>query len=92
MPKKDVKKAKPEKASAKRSAKFGCPYCLESFSSFEAIKSHIIKNHRAESLPEPEGTIRVTINGQDAGTVSLPGTGGARRLRVPLSSAASPAR
>ncbi len=44
--------------------KYSCPYCLSTFDSFEAIKSHIISGHPRESLPEPEGTIHVTINGQ----------------------------
>jgi aerobic-type carbon monoxide dehydrogenase small subunit (CoxS/CutS family) len=37
---------------------------LNTFGSFEAIKSHIITDHKAELLPEPEGRIRLTINGQ----------------------------
>jgi len=45
-------------------ARYSCPYCLDTFDSFEAIKSHIIDKHKAEPLPEPEGTIRLTINGQ----------------------------
>ncbi len=64
MPKKNVRPAKAGKTSPKRLARFGCPYCLESFDSFEAIKSHVIEDHRAEPVPEPEGTVRITINGQ----------------------------
>ena len=45
-------------------ARYSCPYCLDTFDSFEAIKSHIIDKHKAEPLPEPEGTIHLTINGQ----------------------------
>jgi aerobic-type carbon monoxide dehydrogenase small subunit (CoxS/CutS family) len=45
-------------------AKYSCPYCQNAFESFDAIKSHILTAHAAESLPEPEGTIHVTINGQ----------------------------
>lgn len=44
--------------------RYSCPYCLDTFDSFEAIKSHIIAVHKAESLPEPEGTIHITVNGQ----------------------------
>ena len=44
--------------------KYSCPYCSNTFDTFEAIKSHILRSHRTESLPEPEGTIHVTINGQ----------------------------
>ncbi|HTY62007.1 MAG TPA: (2Fe-2S)-binding protein [Acidobacteriota bacterium] len=44
--------------------RYSCPYCLNTFTSFESIKSHVLANHSAESLPEPEGTIHVTINEQ----------------------------
>ena len=44
--------------------RYSCPYCLNIFETFEAIKSHILTGHPTESLPEPEGTIHVTINGQ----------------------------
>jgi aerobic-type carbon monoxide dehydrogenase small subunit (CoxS/CutS family) len=44
--------------------KYSCPYCLNAFDSFESIKSHILTGHATESLPEPEGTIHITINGQ----------------------------
>ncbi len=41
-----------------------CPYCLKIFDSFESIKKHIISDHKNELLPEPEGTIKFTLNGQ----------------------------
>ncbi len=44
--------------------RYSCPYCLNAFDSFEAIKRHVLENHASESLPEPQGTIHVTINGQ----------------------------
>jgi len=44
--------------------RYSCPYCLNTFDSFETIKSHIIADHRSESLPEPEGTVNLTINRQ----------------------------
>jgi aerobic-type carbon monoxide dehydrogenase small subunit (CoxS/CutS family) len=51
-------------ASSQSLKRYSCPYCLNTFESFETIKSHIITDHRAESLPEPEGAINLTINGQ----------------------------
>jgi aerobic-type carbon monoxide dehydrogenase small subunit (CoxS/CutS family) len=45
-------------------ARFSCPYCQSAFESFEEIKSHILTAHAAESLPEPVGTLHLTINGQ----------------------------
>jgi hypothetical protein len=45
-------------------ARYSCPYCLDTFDTFEAIKSHVLTGHQSESLPEPQGTIHVTINGQ----------------------------
>ncbi len=44
--------------------RFSCPYCSNTFDTFDGIKSHILASHREESLPEPEGTIHLTINGQ----------------------------
>jgi aerobic-type carbon monoxide dehydrogenase small subunit (CoxS/CutS family) len=45
-------------------AKYSCPYCRIACDTFENIKSHIITVHQTESLPEPEGIIHFTINGQ----------------------------
>jgi len=56
MPKKDAPLA-PLK-------KYPCPYCLDAYDTIDAIKSHILIRHQAESLPEPEGTIHFTLNGQ----------------------------
>lgn len=44
--------------------KYSCPYCQGIFDTFESIKAHILAEHPSESLPEPEGTIHITINGQ----------------------------
>lgn len=55
---------KKSEASGASLNKYSCPYCLNIFDSFEAIKSHLLANHATESLPEPEGTIHVTINRQ----------------------------
>lgn len=44
--------------------RYSCPYCSNTFDSFEAIKCHIITDHKTELLPEPEGMIKLTINGQ----------------------------
>jgi aerobic-type carbon monoxide dehydrogenase small subunit (CoxS/CutS family) len=60
MPKKTV-----EQGTANLLAKYSCPYCLKTFDAFEAIKSHIVADHKAESLPEPEGTIHLMVNGQE---------------------------
>jgi aerobic-type carbon monoxide dehydrogenase small subunit (CoxS/CutS family) len=53
-----------KKRKAAELRKYGCPYCRELFDAFDAIKSHILTEHPAESLPEPEGTIHVAINGR----------------------------
>jgi aerobic-type carbon monoxide dehydrogenase small subunit (CoxS/CutS family) len=45
-------------------ARYSCPYCRNAFDSFEAIKTHILAGHASESMPEPEGIVHVTINGQ----------------------------
>ena len=41
-----------------------CPYCATRCDSFEAIKSHVLEQHKAQPLPTPEGHIRLTINRQ----------------------------
>jgi aerobic-type carbon monoxide dehydrogenase small subunit (CoxS/CutS family) len=61
MPKKTVERGTPPSLLAK----YSCPYCLKTFDAFEAIKSHIVADHKAESLPEPEGTIHLMVNGQE---------------------------
>ena len=45
-------------------AKYSCPYCAAVFDAYEGIKTHILSAHIAEPLPEPEGIIHLTINGQ----------------------------
>jgi aerobic-type carbon monoxide dehydrogenase small subunit (CoxS/CutS family) len=65
MPKKAAKRAGQKRTSLTVLTRYSCPYCLNVFESFDAIKSHILVDHAKESLPEPEGTIHVTINGQE---------------------------
>ena len=43
---------------------YSCPYCLIVFSSYETMKSHVLTDHKIEPVPEPEGTIHITVNGQ----------------------------
>jgi aerobic-type carbon monoxide dehydrogenase small subunit (CoxS/CutS family) len=44
--------------------KYSCPYCLGTYDSLEALRSHVITEHKMEPIPEPEGMIKLTINGQ----------------------------
>jgi len=44
--------------------KYSCPYCLAVYDSLEALRSHVITDHKTEPIPEPEGMIKLTINGQ----------------------------
>jgi aerobic-type carbon monoxide dehydrogenase small subunit (CoxS/CutS family) len=64
MPEKKLKRAAAKGAQPTALARYRCPYCLNTFETFEAIRSHVLALHPAESLPEPEGTLRTTINGQ----------------------------
>lgn len=41
-----------------------CPYCITRCDSFDALKSHVLEEHKAQPLPRPEGHIRLTINEQ----------------------------
>jgi len=45
--------------------RYSCPYCPEIFDTYEKIKSHMLCNHRTDPLPEPEGTIHVTITARN---------------------------
>lgn len=41
-----------------------CPYCGAVFDSLEALKTHMIAEHRTAPLPRPRGVIALTVNGQ----------------------------
>lgn len=43
-------------------SKFLCPYCSTTFGVFEELKAHAISEHKTESVPAPEGLIRLTVN------------------------------
>jgi aerobic-type carbon monoxide dehydrogenase small subunit (CoxS/CutS family) len=43
---------------------YPCPYCHVGFVDFETLRSHLVLNHSGEPLPEPPGTVSLTINGQ----------------------------
>mgnify|MGYP000103033623 CR=1 FL=1 len=45
--------------------KYICPYCVETYESFEELREHVLAEHKGEPVPLPEGMIRVNINGQD---------------------------
>lgn len=45
-------------------ANYLCPYCSVRFETAEALEAHVVTEHPGESLPLPEGVIRLTINGQ----------------------------
>jgi hypothetical protein len=44
--------------------KYLCPYCSETLTTFEALKGHVLQEHKTEPLPAPEGLIKLTVNGQ----------------------------
>jgi aerobic-type carbon monoxide dehydrogenase small subunit (CoxS/CutS family) len=48
-----------------KKAKFLCPYCGDTFDSYEMLKFHAVHAHAGEPPPLPEGMIRLKINGQD---------------------------
>lgn len=43
---------------------FVCPYCSFCPGSFEALKVHVLTEHKTQPVPEPEGLIRLTVNSQ----------------------------
>lgn len=53
------------KERANNSPKSLCPYCTASFHTFDALKAHIMAEHKSEPAPAPEGVIRLTVNKED---------------------------
>jgi len=43
---------------------YHCPYCASRFEVHEALKAHVVAEHRTDPLPKPHGVITFTINGQ----------------------------
>ncbi len=50
--------------AASNKSNYLCPYCSTLFDAFDSLKAHVIDVHTTESLPRPEGTITLTVNGQ----------------------------
>jgi aerobic-type carbon monoxide dehydrogenase small subunit (CoxS/CutS family) len=50
-------------ATTNQESPFVCPYCSFCIGSFEALKVHVLAEHKTEPVPEPEGLIRLTVNG-----------------------------
>jgi aerobic-type carbon monoxide dehydrogenase small subunit (CoxS/CutS family) len=48
--------------NSRQGSRFPCPYCYQVMDSFEALKTHVLTDHQAEPVPEPEGLIRLTVN------------------------------
>lgn len=44
--------------------RFRCPYCSQLLESFEDLKTHVLADHQAEPVPEPEGLIKLMVNGE----------------------------
>lgn len=49
----------------KEKSKYLCPYCSKTCETFEDLKEHVLAEHRTESVPVPEGLIKLTINGRE---------------------------
>jgi aerobic-type carbon monoxide dehydrogenase small subunit (CoxS/CutS family) len=46
-------------------SKFLCPYCSKTVNTFDELKDHVLIEHKSESVPIPEGMIKLTINGRE---------------------------
>ena len=44
--------------------RFECPYCSERFDDLQDLKAHVVDMHESESLPAPDGVIKLTVNGE----------------------------
>jgi aerobic-type carbon monoxide dehydrogenase small subunit (CoxS/CutS family) len=45
-------------------SRYLCPYCSTTCETFDALKAHVLGEHETEPVPAPEGSIRLTVNGQ----------------------------
>ncbi|MGB6064710.1 MAG: (2Fe-2S)-binding protein [Desulfomonilaceae bacterium] len=43
---------------------FECLYCSERFDDLQDLKTHVLDMHESESLPAPDGVIKLTVNGE----------------------------
>jgi len=53
-----------KRQDSKKSPGFVCPYCSAGFDAYEAVREHLLAKHSGQPVPEPPGTITLTINGQ----------------------------
>ncbi len=42
--------------------KYPCPYCSHICESFDALKNHVLAEHKDQQAPTPEGTVQLVIN------------------------------
>ena len=49
----------------KEESKFLCPYCSKTVNTFDGLKDHVLIEHKSESVPIPEGMIKLRINGRE---------------------------
>ena len=45
-------------------SRFLCPYCSNLLDNFDALKTHVLAEHKTEPVPEPEGLIKLIVNGE----------------------------
>lgn len=53
-----------ERKVSAETKKYLCPYCSETLATFEALKGHVVQEHKTEPVPVPEGLIKLMVNGQ----------------------------
>lgn len=52
----------PEKTEPE--TRLSCPYCGHRLDDFETLKEHVLLEHKSAPVPQAEGLIRMTVNGQ----------------------------
>lgn len=43
---------------------YTCPYCAGSFTALVELKGHMIAAHKTDPMPQAEGMVRLTVNGE----------------------------
>ena len=43
---------------------YTCPYCSQTYDILDDLKSHMLAAHKTDPMPQPEGVIQLTVNGE----------------------------
>lgn len=44
---------------------YTCPYCSQTYEALDDLKTHMLAGHKTDPMPQPEGVVRLTVNGEN---------------------------